>query len=218
MNLKLFFTILSTITAIAAYVPYARDIFALKTKPHAYTWLIWTITQGIGVLGIWYGGGSWAVLSLAIGTVSVFCTFLFSLKYGTKNITRSDTVILFSALCAILVWWQLKQPLLAVVMVSVIDTLGYIPSLRKTYLEPWSETMISWLAFAAAGIFALIALHEYNLLTMIYLIAMTLANIALLSLCFFVTVRFWVAKYQEYQASEPDLLIRMRGYKYRLDV
>jgi len=33
-----------------------------------------------------------------------------------------------------------------------------------------------------------------------------------------VTVRFWVAKYQEYQASEPDLLIRMRGYKYRLDV
>lgn len=130
-----------------------------------------------------YGGGGWGALNLYIGLVFIFGIFLFSLKYGTKNITAWDTVILIFALAAILVWWQLDQPLLAVIMISAIDLIGYIPSIRKSYHEPHTETLVSWAAWSVSDIFALLALSEHNALTMTYLLTITIANFALVLFC-----------------------------------
>jgi hypothetical protein len=33
--------IVSASLAFVAYVPYFRDIFKVKTKPHPYSWFIW---------------------------------------------------------------------------------------------------------------------------------------------------------------------------------
>ena len=185
MDTKIILTIIATVIGVVAFIPYLKDTFSLRTKPHAYSWLIWTITMGTAVVGIWYGGGGWGALNLTVGTLFVFAVFLFSLKYGEKNITRSDTVILIAALLAIVVWWQLDKPLISVLMVSAIDVIGYIPSFRKSYQEPWSETLISWILFSVSNIFAILALKEYNLLTVTYLAATTSANIALFLFCFF---------------------------------
>lgn len=185
MDTKIILSIIATVIGVAAFLPYLRDTFSLKTKPHVYTWLIWAITQGTAVFGIWYGGGGWGALNLTVGTLFVVAVSLFSLKYGTKNITKSDTAILLAALSAIIVWWQLGEPLISVMMVSAIDVIGYIPSFRKSYQEPWSETLISWILFSVSNIFAILALKEYNLLTVTYLAAITTANIALFFVCFF---------------------------------
>ena len=126
-----------------------------------------------------HGGGGWGALALVVGTVLVFFTFLLSLKLGTRNITKADTIVLIAALFAVVVWWQLKNPLLAVMMVSLIDVVGYFPSFRKTFHEPWSETVVSWLAFSGTNVLSPLALGEYNVLTMTYLIAITTANLGL---------------------------------------
>ena len=188
MNLadaKIFFALIATIIEVVAYFPYLKDIFSLKTKPHAYTWLIWIITSGTAAIGVLYGGGRWGALGVIVGMFLISIVFLFSLKYGTKNITIGDTMILIAALCAIFVWWQLEQPLLAVTMVSIIDIFGYIPTFRKSYQDPWSETLIFWIAFVLSGIFAIMALSEYNILTTTYLIAVTFANASLVLFIFF---------------------------------
>lgn len=184
MNIKIILTIIATIIGVVAFFPYLRDIVQLKTKPHAYTWLIWAITQTTAVVGILHGGGGWGSLNLIIGTFFVVCVFLFSLKYGSKNITKGDFIVLVISLCAVLVWWRLDKPILAVIMVSIIDVLGYIPSFRKSYQEPWSETLISWMLFSVSNIFAILALNEYNLLTATYLVAITLANLFIFLICF----------------------------------
>jgi hypothetical protein len=181
--MKIFFTILSAVIGTIAFYPYVRDIFFLKTKPHAYTWLIWSITQGTAVVGILYGGGGWGGLNLVMGTLLVMSVFLFSLRYGTKNITKTDTAVLIAALLAVVIWWQLHEPILAIFMVSAIDILGYIPSFRKSYHEPWSETLVSWLAFVASDVFALFALSEYNFLTMTYIVAIIIANLSFFIFC-----------------------------------
>ncbi len=184
MSMKLIVAVLALVVAIiGAFLPYIRDIFLKKTKPHAYTWLIWTITQGTAVAGLWYGNGGWGILPLFIGTIFVFLVFLLSLKYGTRNITKGDTVVLIAALLAIVVWWQLQAPLLAVLMVSVIDVLGYLPSFRKTFKEPWTETVASWVVFSIANILNMLALSEYNFLTLSYLVAITVANLVLVTIC-----------------------------------
>ncbi len=184
-DLKTISVVLAVLINVGAFLPYLRDIFLKKTKPHAYTWLIWFLTQGTAAAGIWYGSGGLGAIALVTGVFFGGIVFLASLKLGTRNITRSDTVVLIAAILAILVWWQLNNPLLAILMVSTIDVLGYIPTWRKSITEPWSETLWSWTAFSIANVFAILALTEYNLLTVSYLAAITVANMILVVICLF---------------------------------
>jgi hypothetical protein len=82
----------------------------------------------------------------------------------------------------IFVWWRLDNLLLAVIMAAAIDGLGYIPTLRKSYSEPWSETTIFWLLMIISGVLAVTANAEYNILTVLYLATITTANAVLLAL------------------------------------
>lgn len=168
---------------MTAFLPYVFDIFKLKTKPHAFTWLIWALTQGTATYAIFYGGGGIGGLELLIGTILIALVFLFSLKYGTKDITKTDGLILFVCLLSILVWWQLKQPVLSVIMVSAIDVAGYIPTFRKSYKNPWSETVATWLLFVVSDFFAILALNKYNFLTVTYLATILITNASLFLLC-----------------------------------
>jgi SAM-dependent methyltransferase len=183
MDYKIIFAIVATIISVVSFFPYLRDIFKLKTKPHTYTWLIWFITQGIAVAGIYYGGGGIGALELTISTTLVALVLIFSFKYGTTNITKTDTFILIIALLAIVVWWKLDNPLAAVLIVATIDVLGFIPSLRKSFYDPWSETVITWVGFAIGNCFAILALREYNLLTLSYIVSIATTNAILAIVC-----------------------------------
>jgi len=163
---KAIFGVLSVLIVILAYIPYLIAIFKKETEPHAYTWLIWAITLVIAGAGVWVGGGGfWVTLGFAISTFMVFLVFLLSFKYGTKNITKSDGIVLVLAPIASFVWWGLDNPVLAVLMATGIDLLGYIPTYRKSFSEPWSEDTWAWFGYALAPFMSLLALHEYNLLT-----------------------------------------------------
>lgn len=185
IDIKLGFAVASVIALVIGYFPYLRDIFRKTTKPHAYTWLIWAITQGTATAAAFYGGANWGVLSLAGGTVLVIFVFLLSFKYGTKNITRSDTGILILALSAIVVWWLTNNPFLSVLMVTAIDGMGYIPTIRKSWQEPWSETLAFWFAMAIISILTILSLGEINWLTAPYLVVLATLNIVVLSICAF---------------------------------
>ncbi len=181
--MKILFAVLSVIIGLSAFGTYIKDIFLKRTKPHAYTWLIWALTQGTATAGLLYGNGGLGAIELVIGTMLVLVVFVFSLRHGTKNITKSDTAVLILALLAIFVWWQLHNPVAAVLMVSAIDAFGYIPSFRKSWQDPWSETLLSWGLFSVGNLCSLAALTEYNLLTVTYLITISSFNIMLMILC-----------------------------------
>jgi hypothetical protein len=181
---KALFATIAALLYVAAYVPYIRDMRAGKAKPHTYTWLIWTLTTATATAGSWYGGGGW---SAVFQTLSFFLTslfFLLSLRYGTRDITMSDSIVLMLACAAILVWWQLHSPVLAILMVTAIDGIAYVPTIRKLIAEPGSEPAFTWVLFFLYPLFALLAVHTYNLLTVPYLLMCLIANAVILSLCF----------------------------------
>lgn len=184
LDWKLVLGILAGILTVIGYVPYFKDIFAGRTKPHLYTWLIWAVTQGTATAALLYGGGKFGSIVLIVGLILVLAVLGFSFKHGTKNITRGDTITLLVALSATVVWWQLNNPLLSVIMVSAIDGLGYIPTFRKTYKEPYSETISFWVIMAVVAVLGIIANAEYNLLTVTYLSVLAVANTAVVLLSF----------------------------------
>ena len=176
MDIKIFFAILSGIIGTAAFAPYIRDTWTKKTVPHVFTWLIWTITKGTATAGLIYGDGGAGAIPMIISVMLALVVVILSIRDGFKYIKKSDIAIFAMALLAIFVWWQLSSPLAAVIMVSIIDAIGYIPTFRKSYAHPWKETVGSWTAFALADGLAILALENYNLLTVSYLATITSAS------------------------------------------
>lgn len=181
-DIKILFLILSISVNIIAFYPYIKDIFLGKTKPHTYTWLIWTLTQGTAVFGLLLGGGGYGVVAMVVSFVLVFTVFLFSLSKGFEKPNFSDKLFLILAFISILVWWKLNEPFISIMLVSLIDLFGYIPSYRKIWLYPYSETITSWFLFTLGNVFMILSLKEYNFLTLVYLITITFCNLMLVSI------------------------------------
>ncbi len=185
IDIKLVFSVVASVIAIVFYYPYIRDIFLKKTKPHIYTWLIWSITMGTATMGVLKGDGNFGTISIGILTLLVTFVLVLSIKYGTKNITKNDTAVLILALLSVIVWWQLDNPVLAIIMVSMIDGLGYIPTYRKSWQNPYEETFSFWIAMIIVFMLTLLSTAEYNLLTVTYVITTIVANSILVSILFF---------------------------------
>ncbi len=185
MDFKFFISIFATGLTIGGYFPYFRDIFAKKTKPHLFTWLIWLITQTTATVGLLYGGGKFGSFSLIAGTIIVMIVFLLSFKYGTKDITKSDKLVLVLALLAIGIWWQMKNPYVAVLMACAIDGVGYFPTLRKSFKNPWDETILFWALMAGTDLLAIVSNAQYNFLTVSYLATIFVANLSVALVCVF---------------------------------
>ncbi len=175
--IKLTFGLIAGALAIGCFLPYFRDIFKRKTTPHTYSWLIWSILQITGVVAIIVGhGGYYGVLGIGIGALFCLSIFVLSFKYGTKNITAIDTFSFIGALLAIVIWIFTKNPLYSVVLISIIDFVGFIPTIRKGYEEPYTETMSTYLMASISDVFAILALSTFSLVTTLYLGTLVFSN------------------------------------------
>jgi hypothetical protein len=185
MELKTVSAIVATVIGVGCFIPYILDTFKRKTQPHIYTWLIWTILQATGVIAMFNNGAGIGVLALTIGTF--FCAFvcIISIKYGTKNITMFDTICLIGALLSIGVYVFLHQPLLSVILISAIDFMGVLPTLRKAWIEPHTETLSMYALFLVSGCFSVMALHEYTATTVIYPATLVVINVLATLVIFF---------------------------------
>jgi len=177
MNIKSVLGILAGITAIGCFVPYLQDIFKKKTTPHSYSWLIWSILQTIGVIAIVLGqGGYYGASGIAVGAIFCLLIFFLSLRYGTKNVTKTDTLLFVASLGAIFIWIFTKNAIYSVILISIIDFAAFIPTIRKGYEEPMTETISTYFIAALSNIFALMALSIYSLTTALYLSTLVFTN------------------------------------------
>ncbi len=170
MDIKLLAAISATVIGVGFTLPYIYYTIRGSVQPHVYTWIIWTITQGIAAAGVYYGNGGWTAYGMGIGTCMLGLVALLSLRHGTKHITRADTTLFCGALVGLCVWIFTEHKLAAVLLATGIDLLGYIPTIRKTWAHPESESLIMWCMYIVSTFLALGGLLEYNLLTMSYLL------------------------------------------------
>ncbi len=171
--------IVSVMLTITAFSFYFRSIFRRETKPHMFSWLIWGLTTGIGYIGQVAGGaeaGSWV---LGVTSVICFTVFVLSFWYGTKNVYKLDWFSLFIALVAIVLWQITDDLLVSVVLVTVADLIGTIPTLRKCYSYPWDETVIHFSIEFSKFLISFLAMSAFNPLTVLYPLGAMLSNLSL---------------------------------------
>lgn len=174
--MKQAFGVIATILTFGAYIPYLRDIIRGKTHPHIYSWALWGIlTVLIVALQIKDGAGPAVFITIAAGMMCLL-VILLSLKYGKRDITVSDKVVLVLTLFAIGFWLFADRPITAVILATIADLLAFIPTVRKSWNKPRSETLSLFVTNALRFSIALFAVQNYTLLTSLWLVVWAVVN------------------------------------------
>ena len=188
MEIKIILGVLAALMVAGSAFLYLRDIFRGNTKPHIYTWLIWAIVTVIGFLGQWVSGGgagSWATGVTALYTIVVF---LLAFKYGTTDITNFDKVCLALSLVSIAPWLLVQNILWSVILATFTDIIGFLPTIRKTWNAPRSESLGSMFFDAAKHSISIVALQSYSMTTWLYPAGVLAAKVIII--CEIVFLRF----------------------------
>jgi len=164
---------------IIGYIPYYRDIFRGTTKPHPFTWLGFSIPNGIAFAAqVATGGGPGAWVS-AITCVGTFGIAVLAFRKGEKDITFFDWVCFGGALIGIALWKLTSDPLWAVVIVTIADLLAFGPTYRKSFVRPNEETATLYAMSVLKYAISLFALASFTLTTALFPAAMAAANVAI---------------------------------------
>ena len=180
-SLKEVLGFLAVAISVFSLLPYIIDILKKKTKPHLYTWIVWTPLTFIAFFAQVSGNagpGAWTT-----GVTATLCLIILALAFpfGTKNITKSDNWSLVGVAIAAALWFVVKNAVASIVLVTLIDVMAFIPTIRKSLTHPHEETLITHEASMAKHFISLFALDRVSILTALYPAAVCLANAVLVS-------------------------------------
>lgn len=187
LEIKVILGVLATVVAFINYLPYLLGVVRRTLYPHAFSWIIFTIitaTVAAAQLSAGAGAGAWATAATAVTTCLIAG---FALRNGGYRISRFDCLSLVGALVAIPVWMWSDNPLLAVVILTGIELLGFLPTYRKAWKQPFDESATAFMLTILKYALALGAMQTYTVTTVLF-------PAALISLSLLLVIEVWWRK------------------------
>ena len=166
-----------------AFFPYIRSIMQGQIKPHVFSWVIWGSTTFVVFLAQLEdngGAGAWPIG--VSGIITMFIALLAYIKRSDITITRTDWVFFILAISSLPFWYFTSDPLWAVVTLTTVDVLGFVPTVRKAYLAPYSESLLFFSLFTARNLLVIIALENYSVTTVLFPAVIAAACLMLMAL------------------------------------
>ena len=184
--IKIIASIIATGIAVIAYIPYLIDMFKGKNKPHLYTWIsIFLITAIVAYIQLISGSGVGAIpiiLGVFVDAIILFYCF----RFGTKDVVFLDKVCLAISIVGVISYPILiTRPIISLTIVTVAELISFIPTVRKTRNDPYSESLTSYYLIMFKLILILIALQKYNLLTVSYSVLWLVVFVLFLSATYY---------------------------------
>ncbi len=168
-TLKLILSLLATGLTLGSFYPYLRSIFKGHTQPHVFSWIIWGITTCIAFAVQLTNGGGLGAWPIGISGILTLGTAVIAYSKKVEiTITRLDWVFFFASLSTLPLWYFTDNPLLAIVFLTLIDVLGFVPTIRKWLRYPESENMTTYVLILFRNFFAMGALEHYTTTTLFF--------------------------------------------------
>jgi hypothetical protein len=163
-------------------IPYIRDVLKGTTRPHLFTWLVWSLMTSMAFLAQVIGGGgpgAWVT-----GCVAALATvvFVLSISHGETRRTRLDWLSLGGCGIAAIAWLLTSDPTLSVVLVTAIDATAFAPTLRKSWMKPREETLVTHALSMIKHGLSIIALTRLSIVTGLYPATLLVMNVFLVTL------------------------------------
>lgn len=159
------FSLALTSVGFLSYIP---SVLKQKTKPHIFSWVVWSVVVGIAFFAQLSKGAGTGAWTTGYSAFMCLVVAILSLRHGEKNITHGDWAAFIGALAALPIWYVTHDALWAVVIVTIIDLLAYYPTVRKAYLKPYEENFVVYITDTLKWIPALFALDQFSTATMLF--------------------------------------------------
>jgi hypothetical protein len=169
----------AALVGIADTIPYLRDMLRGTTRPHRGTWLIWSLLSVLVFLSQRADGASWSLV--AAGTQVVLNGLILALAAcrGVGGLSAGDRVVLAIAAGGAIGWAVADAPFVATTCVVVADVLALAMMVPKTYRDPGSETLATFVLAAVGGALATLAVGSADPALVTYPLYLTVANLGL---------------------------------------
>ena len=168
---------------LIAFLPYIASTWRGQTRPHVFSWVIWGITTFIVFLAqVKDGGGAGAWPIGVSGVITIGVAIVAYLKRADISITRLDTLFFIAAVSAVPLWYFTADPMWAVAILTVVDLLGFGPTLRKAFHFPHEENLTFFGLFLLRNLLVIVALEHYSVTTLLFPAAVALACLLLILL------------------------------------
>ncbi len=165
---KLFLAIAATGISVCNLVYYISTVIRGRTRPHAYTWLIWSIISLIIAVAQFQNGGGYGAYVMAWIATACMTNAALGFVKGRHDIAKSDKVCLGLCLAAIAVWVATKNPFWSILLVTAVDGAGFYPTIRKSWNDPLNENWISFFIYGITFSLSIMALETYSFYTVFY--------------------------------------------------
>ena len=172
------FGLLSGLLYFFSYFPYIKDTLRGKTKPERASWFIWATLGSIAFFSQLAKGATDSLWLSGLGTLCAIIIFILSIRYGVGGFTKRDIIALIISGIGLLLWSITKEPAVALFLVIVVDGVGSYVTIIKSYNDPESETLITWIFDGTAGLLSMLAVGNFDLILLSYPIYICLANYA----------------------------------------
>jgi len=178
MLYKELYSALAIALTLIAFLPYIRSILQGITKPHVFSWVIWgstTFVVFLAQLADKGGAGAWPIG--VSGIITLYVAFLAYLKKSDNRITASDWMFFIVAMSSLPLWYFTSDPLSAVLVLTIVDLIGFGPTFRKAYWHPFDEQLRFFVIMAVRNLVSILALENYSKTTVLFPASIALACI-----------------------------------------
>lgn len=163
MEKEVIYTLISCSIYLIGIIPYLRDCIKWKTIPHIYSQFVWTIIMFVSTSVLIAWEEYLAAIPAIIATFFNGVWFFFGIKWKQHiPITLFDKICTALAIFLIIYSIITKDFFHTVLIAIVIDFLAFLPTLKKWWILPWSDTIITWLLSSIQYFFLILTVIDQS--------------------------------------------------------
>ena len=158
----------SAIFNVVGIVPYVRSILRGKTKPERSAWWIWTWLMVVAFLAQAAAGATWSLLLTFSYLVCNIIVAWLSIKHGYGKFRVRDYLAVTFAVFGVGIWKETGRPILALLIVIIIDLVGNLLTMEKSWRAPYTENIITYVLGGLAAILGVFAVGSWDLAKVLF--------------------------------------------------
>lgn len=158
--------VLSACITILGATAYIRDTLQGKTKPNRVSWALWALAPLIGTgAALSANADVWATIRIFLAGFLPLLVFLASFvnRRSYWKLTTFDAVCGFFSLLALAAWGIVGIPRLAILLAATGDGFAALPTIRKAWKYPETETGITYITGFIAALLILPSIPTWNI-------------------------------------------------------
>lgn len=167
---------------------YIRDVLRGKARPNLASWAVLSISPMIAFASMIYQhvGFRQSLMTFMVGFTPLLITIsgLMS-KHPKWKIVKGDIFCVSLAVVGIILWLSTDQPNLAIVFSILADSLGFMPTLIKSFHHPDTESPYLFLLGSINSFIALAIITKWDFQHLAFPVYITIADIVALLLIHF---------------------------------